>query len=120
MELERSKEHWMKLLARLRGIVARTYVMNVFRHVSEPRADGPLRDPTGLRGYIRRLNRMGDELTSTGEAVLVNVDRALSSIGARELRVDFSWSQGEDLDGAIAAAATAVAEAVNTFPPIRS
>jgi hypothetical protein len=117
--LERSKEHWEKLLARLRGVATRTYLLNVFRHVRESRTGGPHRDPSGLRAYIRRLNRMGDELTSGGDAVLVDIDRALASAGGRALHDDFRWSEHEGAEGAIAAATAAVVEAVNTFPPVR-
>jgi hypothetical protein len=115
-DLEATQRAWVELLSRLRAVGASPYVLNVFRHVREARGDAPLRDPTGLRERIRGLNLVGEHLAWRGQAVLVDVDRALSSIGGRQLQADFTWSEGEGLDKAIAAAATAVVEALSSVP----
>jgi hypothetical protein len=112
-DLDRANEHWSELLGRLRGAGARTFVLNVFRRVPDPRADGSLEGSGWLRERIRRLNRMGDELAARGETALVDVDRAFGSIGGRELQVDFRWPRGPGSEGATSAAAGAVMEALN-------
>ena len=80
---------WRAELERLTASGAVVFVCTVFRHLADRPKDGVA---SALLERIRRLNRLAMELSNTLGVGVIDFDRDLAHLGARQLRSDYRLS----------------------------
>jgi hypothetical protein len=74
------------------GVVPAVFVCTIFRHVAAGAASQAPADGIRLVERIRRLNLLAAELSHDSGVGVLDLDRVLAHIGARELQSDYRLS----------------------------
>jgi hypothetical protein len=107
--LDVAGSHWEAICTEaLRGGATGVFLCNVFRHVAGPVAHRFHGTPESLGERIRRFNLLAADVSHATGAFVVDLDRALTRIGARDLATDYQL-------GGEAAAATGAEALVSTL-----
>jgi hypothetical protein len=95
-EAESSHEPWAEVESRLRASYAAlarhetpVFICTVFRHVGE--GAEPAREKS-IRDRIHRLNLLAAEISRETSAFVIDLDRVLADVGARNLETDYRLS----------------------------